>query len=268
MNLIPTPRTDKNGVTSIRHMRPETASKSLPVSLPAPIAFHAASTPMSREAVIKALEESVEAAHDSAMLHYAACADVQVLQNSLKKLDDHVARAFYDYITENPASGRDGVLISVLNRHMDSGKAGDIVFVARNFPVEDEIDLVWDDFSYSTDLFNTAEKYVNGLRSVNAEHKAPKDILKASAEEQSQLTALIRVTMTVCDVGRKTQGIKKDQRSYETVLEDANLITLALERHEEVDSIVSIIRERKAFDAATVSAVLDAGVSVLRNGAL
>jgi hypothetical protein len=259
-NLVPTPRVNKHGRTVIKHMRSEAATAPYS-SAPAPSLPSITGTEHAE--AIGNLQVAMKRAYALGSYRHTNITTLNDLWDRAEFMSMELASAYAGYIDADPDNGIEDLLMSALNTECDEQSAGYILFIAQHVGI---LDKSWNFERGANEGFIHAYRMHRGLKSFDI----PENILSAAPGEQARVVAAFKVTQAVFETDSRgiiNQGVPSREGS-KFYLSQPRLTTLAMERHDESDTICEIIRERKVIDPDTIEHLLATGIPALRDGAL
>lgn len=249
-NLIPTPRTDKNGVTRIRHMKPQAAETSRRSPSIPPVTSARGKAHHQRlvlEAVVVLCEALTGKYPDET---------VRMLRDTSRAALTKLSTSTVTAAKTHPWKPDVALRFCIgLEDHWSETKLNDYMALSNAVELPDSMSVSdWhlDSYGLYPDL-------------------CPHDCNGPYPEERlSQLAALYRVTEHMADAGQNVYRAGENGEGSVFYIPDNDLRNLILHPDEKYsrDDIVNVIRDRSIFDADLIRATLDFDTKSLRGGVL
>lgn len=279
-NLVPTPRTDRNGKTVIRHMK--TAKEASKTVLPVP-----AVTPQPVVTVRQVRRELYDFLDNNTRNGYADSSDYRVLDRWLShSTDDQLIKlsAAINFVNDNTDSSDAAVLReakvirmglqdtlnnSALTRHAHGFLAARSAFCSDRSVTSE------------SPLMSALPHYL-GLCCDNNGSALPEEQLPSSEQLHATLRYAYEVTAAIMhhgnkaefpvnEIGAMAQGEREGETSTYEILpyKDKSLLEMVSTHADRVEEIIALSLEAQTTDPARIAALLDHdGHSTLSSGAL
>jgi hypothetical protein len=260
-NLIPESRTDKNGITSTRWVKPDLSPNLVSAAIPMPIASMEKPIDLTYEVLVirGLLQAKNDTVHTDRMigdnLRYIAERDTGLL-NQIKIVASENEPA--SFIVRNLIK-KDGFYevnspVSVRDPHFNPEEAmQDIGTALHLIPLCSRLEarLGFDEFELGTEGHMLIQSVTRTLKREN--------VTGLSAERTLALAMVAYVRDTI-DFGEGD-----DEISY---IEIENEIDYIVGHLDEVESLLPELHARKAYDQETIESLLNAPAQAIRNGLL
>ena len=236
MALVPERRTDKNGKTSTRWVKPDKAPKTSSRVTPAPKASEAAKEErlaLRRANKIKRIAKAI--AND---IYFSDEEDVQMLMDeNLSPLSDRTL----DCISATLKEGKDHV------NYID--------YVVRDYREPRVQEMIWFRSVFHLDTDTAERDSILDQIKRTPRFANIKDLTTLTGEDRQAVEAIIRVSGSVL-VSQEIKDIGNDLRE------------LAVVNKDRADEIAAFIEERKTTDTSLINEYLNGIATGLRDGAL
>lgn len=267
-NLIPQVRVNKRGFAVTKYVRPDNAEKANRLI---PSLSTATQEVLNRRIIKTAIKDAMdEGVYEGKELRCSRARDLEPF------LADGFSSATIAAYAEGVQVDSNGVyrdlLVSVMN-NLDSDKAAAHMFMFIG--LEESHDPTWGRFSNAPRFYRASAELYYGLhRYRDVGFSTPENILDVSSPESRQAIAVMTLSSHLyrdymADAGLPDL-IEKDEggRGDIAFVSDLGLVSLVMERPDDVEQIVAIIREELVADPEAIRAMLDAPVQALRGGAI
>lgn len=253
-NLIPTARTDKNGRTVIRHMRPETHSQSAKDTLPAPAL---SGTAHQQDATLEELFSLIKAMIETDENRHGFDSETRRALNSYPESFRNELRHYLMDLDNDTAAV---IARKVATGHSDHVDLCEYAYFLPRINMADK--------DHAVVLLNTVREYMNdGIIA------AAWDYSKADERIKLQCLALMNTAAAIEETGR---GNNWTSMSFHSLvmqvklarLTDNDLIVRLVTRPHEAEDIIKVIKEHGVTDYRTIRGILDGIAPSLSSGAL
>jgi hypothetical protein len=195
---------------------------------------------------------------------FVGLSPVARVYDAIHNLSDATVSAYTQEIELHPTDGLDELLIGVFNLGLNDHDARFMLEIAKF----DSLGSSWPD-SKGRRLFEVSRQVQLGLGCYSQiGYEAPDRINDTESPETVQALALAQLTITMYndDAIWITGDTVKGRTAMK--IRDTDLVSLALERPDDVDRLAAAVRERKTADAEVIREMLDTESSSLQEGAL
>jgi hypothetical protein len=261
-NLIPERRTDKNGVTRTRWVKPtgDSQKPNLPVpSLP----------PVGKEYRHLIRQVMSQLSQDEKTPEHM---DPKVIKNRLMRLPRHTL----DYISStrdqwmsNPYLDR--ILISTLHNEVSPVVIDDIAYLYLNMSYDISGYESWSLRGFEGEMIiSDALRGIHAaqLDGVDYDFRSDTPLRLRDDDMGSKVLAILNVMNVLLDEFSDEARVQHDDKEFTDIITDRVLAQLVVDKHNRNEELVELMDARKTADPMVLTSIMDADANAMRDGFL
>lgn len=262
--LVPTRIVNKNGVATTVHKKSDPGTGATAKALPLPIL-----APQTREEAetVARVMKAIDSVDSAGRYKEQEAFTYEFIEERLEAYSPDVIAAYDKAIRNHPGEGFEDLLVSAINQHDSSDKAGFLLFIAKHCGTQDTTWDLDDDRSYN---YEFALDLYGGIKSLSRRFRFDaRNSTYKDAEDQSTkvISGLLKVTTRLFhDSPEDLDYVPPPGDGYE--LKDDSIVDLIMRRPEDAERIADILVARESRDVAFIEEMLATETPALIHGTL
>lgn len=261
-NLVPERRTDKNGVTRTRWVKPTEDSHK--PSIPSP----------SMPPVSKAYKDLIrqvmsELSQDEKVSERI---DPSLIKKRLMRLPRHTLE--YISSTRDPWISNpylDKILISALHNEIPPVVVDDLAYLYLSMAYDISSYATWSLRGFEGEMIITDALrgiHAASLDGVDYDFKGDTPLRLRDDDRGSKTLAILNVMNLLLDEFPDEALVHHDDKDFTDIITDRELAKLVVDKHDRNEELVEIMETRRTVDPVLISSIMDAEANAMRGGFL